>query len=324
MANNIVTPYEVKTNREDLGDKIWNIAPDKTPVLDAIGKTTATNSLHEWVHDTLPIASTTNAVTDGIDAVTQAQTAAARIGNYTQNLQKVFAVSDNQKTSDEAGMTELARLTYNNMKSIKLDMEATILERTAGTVGDDTGSNPRTMLGVAGFLTTNALCGAGGSVTAGARTASSFANPTIVAGTARPLTEDLLIAAMQDAYTKGGTPSTFFVSPKGKVTVSSFNERVTKMQNVADDSKTYHTAIDAYATDFGVITIVPNIVLAQVGSTNAYLIDTKQFALAEKKSVGLEQLARTGTYDKYMINWEATLEVRAEEGSAIIRDLSGY
>jgi len=35
-------------------------------------------------------------------------------------------------------------------------------------------------------------------------------------------------------------------------------------------------------------------------------------------------LARTGNYDKYMINWEATLEVRAEEGSFIIRDLSGY
>ncbi|KAK46347.1 hypothetical protein BG58_10980 [Caballeronia jiangsuensis] len=93
---------------------------------------------------------------------------------------------------------------------------------------------------------------------------------------------------------------------------------------MAKESKTYHTAIDVYDTDFGAITVVPSIVLSQVSSTNAYLLDSKQFALAEKQSVGLEKLSRTGTYDKYMINWEATLEVRAEEGSAIIRDLSSY
>ncbi|MGY6156617.1 SU10 major capsid protein [Paraburkholderia graminis] len=322
MAN-IVNSYAAAVhNREDLGDKIWNIAPDDTWFLDNIGKTTATNNLHEWLHDTLPTPSLTNAVIEGTDAVTQAQTPVTRIGNYTQNLQKVFGVSDRQKASDEAGMTEVARLTYNNMKAIKLDMEATLLERTSGAVGDGS-TTASTMKGVAGFLVTNALCGTGGSVVAGT-SSTTFTNPTITAGTARALTEDMLISGMQKSFSKGGKVSTLLVSPLGKSTISGFQERVQKFQDVAQDSKVYHTAIDVYDSDFGAISIVPSIVLSQVSSTNAYGLDVKQFALAEKQSIGMEKLARTGTYDKYMVNWEATLEVRAEEGSFIIRDLSGY
>jgi len=322
MAN-IVTSYDAKIhNREDLGDQIWNIAPDDTWFLDNAGKTSATNNLHEWLHDTLPTPNLNNAVLENVDAVPQAQAPVSRIGNYTQNLQKVFAVTDAQKASDEAGMTEVARLTYNNMKAIKLDAEATLLERTAGAIGDNV--TARKMLGAAGFLTTNALCGVGGSVVAGDRSTTTFANPTVTAGTARPLTEDLLIAGMQKAFVKGGKVSTLLVSPLGKSTVSGFQERVQKFQDVASNSKVYHTAIDVYDSDFGPISIVPSIVLAQVGSTNAYGLDVKQFAVAEKQSVGMEKLARTGTYDKYMVNWELTLEVRAEEGSFIIRDLSSY
>ncbi|SAK46579.1 hypothetical protein AWB76_00938 [Caballeronia temeraria] len=322
MANNIVTSYDAKIhNREDLGDTIWNIAPHDTFLLDNAKKTSASNNLHEWLHDSLPTPSLTNAVVEGTDAVTQAQTAVSRIGNYTQNLQKVFAVSDGQKASDEAGLTELARLTYNNQKAIKLDAEATLLERTSGAVGDT--STARTMKGVAGFIVTNALCGTGGSVVAGSG-ASTFTNPTVTAGTARPLTEALLTQGMQQSFVKGGKVTTLLVSPLGKMTVSGFNARVAKMQNVADDSKVYHTAIDVYDSDFGPISIVPSIVLAQVSSTNAYGLDLTKFAVAEKQSIGMEKLARTGTYDKYMINWELTLESRAEEASFVIRDLSGY
>lgn len=319
MANNIITTYDAKLhNREDLGDKIWNIAPDETWFLDNASKTTASNNLHEWLHDSLPTPSLTNAVVEGVDAVTQAQTPVSRIGNYTQNMQKVFAVSDAQKASDEAGLTELARLTYNNMRAIKLDAEATLLERTSGSVGDS--ATARTMKGAAGFLVTNALCGTGGSVVAGTG-ASTFTNPTITAGTARALTEDLIVQGMQKAKSKGGTVTSLLVSMAGKVSVSGFQERVQKFQDVSKESKVYHTAIDVYDSDFGPITIVPSIVLTQIGSTNAYGLDMKQFAVAEKQSVGLEKLARTGTYDKYMINWELTLEARAEEGSFIIRDL---
>jgi hypothetical protein len=324
MANNIQTTYvNAQRNREDLADFIANISPDETWTLETIGKTSATNELHEWLHDVLPVPNLNNAAVEGMDAVTQAQSQVARIGNYTQNLQKVFAVSDKQKTSDEAAETELARLLYNNMKGIKLDMEASILERTSGGIGTD-GTVGSTMKGINGFIVTNALCGVGGSVVAGTASGTSFTNPTITAGTARPLTEALLMQGMEQSYTKGGKVTSLLVSPLGKQTVSGFQERVTKYQNVAEDSKVYHTAIDAYASDFGVITIVPSIVLSQVSSTTAYGLDTAQFKLAEKESIGYEKLARTGTYDKYMINWEATLECRAEEGSFTIRDLSGY
>jgi len=51
MANNIQTTYtNALTNREDLGDEIWNIAPHDTWFLDNVGKTSATNELHEWLH----------------------------------------------------------------------------------------------------------------------------------------------------------------------------------------------------------------------------------------------------------------------------------
>ena len=39
--------------REDLADIIYNISPTETPFMSGVGKTKATNTLHQWQTDAL-------------------------------------------------------------------------------------------------------------------------------------------------------------------------------------------------------------------------------------------------------------------------------
>jgi hypothetical protein len=48
--------------REDLSDVIYSISPTDTPIMSSIGKTKATNTLHEWMTDSLAAATTNNAL----------------------------------------------------------------------------------------------------------------------------------------------------------------------------------------------------------------------------------------------------------------------
>ena len=52
--------------REDLSDVIYDISPTDTPIMSSIGKSKATNTLHEWQTDSLAAASTTNALIEGV------------------------------------------------------------------------------------------------------------------------------------------------------------------------------------------------------------------------------------------------------------------
>ena len=63
--------YESVGNREDLSDVIYNIAPSDTPVLTAIGSTSADSTKHEWQTDDLAKAKE-NAQVEGFEAEIEA------------------------------------------------------------------------------------------------------------------------------------------------------------------------------------------------------------------------------------------------------------
>lgn len=93
----------LKGDREDLIDKIFNTSPTETPVVSSIGRTTATNTFHEWQRDSLTAASADNAAIDGDDATLQAQTPTERVGNYMQIFTKVKGVSRRANLVKKAG-----------------------------------------------------------------------------------------------------------------------------------------------------------------------------------------------------------------------------
>jgi len=88
QPTNTFSSYDAKGNREDLVNAIYSVDQTKTPFTSAIGKISATATLHEWQTDALAAAGA-NAVIEGDDAITDASIATVRLGNYTQISDKV-------------------------------------------------------------------------------------------------------------------------------------------------------------------------------------------------------------------------------------------
>ena len=88
--------------REDLSDIIYNISPEETPFMSAIGKSTADNTFFEWQTDSLTSAAA-NRVAEGDDASVIAVSEPTRRGNYTQISTKAVQTSGTAEAVDFAG-----------------------------------------------------------------------------------------------------------------------------------------------------------------------------------------------------------------------------
>ena len=93
QVSNTFDSYDSIGNREDLSDVIYDISPVDTPFMSNIGRTKATNTLHEWQVDSLAAHSADNSVIEGDDATNDAVSATSRYKNYTQISDKVVVVS---------------------------------------------------------------------------------------------------------------------------------------------------------------------------------------------------------------------------------------
>ena len=65
QATGTYDSHDVTGNREDLIDKIFNISPTDCPMQNAIGKSKAKATKHEWQTDALATADADNAQIEG-------------------------------------------------------------------------------------------------------------------------------------------------------------------------------------------------------------------------------------------------------------------
>lgn len=294
--------------REDLSSMIWDISPLETPIISSIGKTKATQTLHEWQSDALAAASSSNAHIEGDDSTADALTATTRERNSTQILKKVRLVSGTSQAVDAAGREdELDYQVAKGMKEIKRDMEAIVSGPQGRVAGNST--TAREMRGIENWLTTNDSRGSGG--TQGSDTVD------VTDGTQRAFTETLLKAVHKLAYTEGGDPDTLYVGPFNKQVASGFTGGTTKQIDSAE--KKLVATVDLYVGDFGQFKIVCN---RFSRDRSALLLQTDMWKLATLRPLHREKLAKTGDSDKVQLVWEATLESRNEKASAIVADLT--
>ena len=101
IANTFAT-FSAVGNREQLADAIYNIAPEETPFVSAIGKGKASGTFPEWQTDGLA-AAVNNKVEQGNQAAVAAVTPTKRVGNRTQISEKTFGVTGTQEVVDKAG-----------------------------------------------------------------------------------------------------------------------------------------------------------------------------------------------------------------------------
>jgi hypothetical protein len=200
---------------------------------------------------------------------------------------------------------------------LKSDIESILCSRQQRQNGDDTTPNARWTEGFAHWVgraaTKTQAAGAGGAVAGyltGLPTIAGVLSPdaafaAVAAGNQIQVSEAMLGAAMQQAYTNGASPSLWIVPPGVKRTVSTFTGRSTTQVLVGKTEVV--STIDVIATDFGRIKVAPS---RWVATDLALLIDPDYAALAFFRAFRQYLMARVGDAENRMIVVEWGLEMR--------------
>ena len=319
VPTNLYQKASLKGDREDLTDKIYNTSPTETPVLSAIGRTTATNVYHEWQRDSLATANKDNALVDGDDVTLDAQTATERVGNYMQIFAKKPGVSRRANIVKKAGRgSEMAYIKAKAMLELKRDIEASIVSGNAAVAPTTSVAGKSGGLGVQNYANTDH--GVGGSTAAWTTGAPTTA---ATAGTGRAFTETILKSAVQKAYIASGeVPRMVIMSPNHKGVFSGFaGIAVNRYQVSKKEQGRIIGGADVYMSDFGELEIVPHYLMA--GSTDVHLINTDYCDVAYLDGFKTQELGATGDSEKVLVTVDCGLMVRAPKALAKCADLTG-
>lgn len=295
MANEITT-YSTTGAREDLTDIIANISPTDTWLTSNSGNVDAKQRYHEWQTDVLKTPGV-NAVAEGSTATNSTYTASTRLGNYTQSLRAVFEITDTTEATTLAGRkSEQAYETAKALKEIANDIEYALLINAAAASAS--AGSARTMKGAIGFVATN--------------TAVSAASGTATACEAK--FNDIL----QLVWAAGGKPSTLLCGGAMKRIISSFNGNTTKFNSMDDAS--LQAAVDVYRSDFGAIKLQLSTIMSAASAAEGLIFgDMGLWRKAWLRKPKTEELARTGSSRRWMVETELTLEALNEKGAGKVK-----
>ena len=243
-------------------------------------------------------------------------TPTTRLGNYTQILQKTIKVSGTLDTVNKAGRkSEKAYQLAKASQELKRDLE-TILLANQGRSAGTTNSTARKMGSLLSWIKTNSDASTTGDPT-------TIGVSTRVDGTTRTFTEALLKTVVAEVFASGGTPKILMVGATGKQKVSSFTGLSAYRYNVNGGNggaqATIVGAADVYLSDFGSMSVVPNIFMR---TRDALILDPEYAAIAYLRPFMTNELAKAGDADKTQILVECTLEVKNEAAHGIVADLN--
>lgn len=326
QASNTYESYDAIGNREELADRIWMITPDKTPFLSLIGRKNVASTHPEWQTDTLATPSTSNNQPEGNDWSYDPIVATTRVGNYTQISEKSFIISRTQENTDKAGRkSELARETAKKSTELKIDVEVTALSNQASSAGSGNGATNRTAAGLRAWLTTNDDLGSGGS-------SGSFATgiqSASTTGTQRALTKALLDSVILNVANAGGDPEVIMLSNYNKQVFSRILDDadvVSLRKDAGSGQATIVAAADTYLSDFGTLTVVPNVQMTRAGAAvarNVFVLTPNMVNFGVFDDFMVNKPAKTGDAEKRVINIEWTLLMNNEAAHGVVADTYG-
>jgi Family of unknown function (DUF5309) len=320
IGNTGYTPATGTANvREDLADVIYEIDPWETPFVSAAGNKEAEQPLTEWLVQELQPADD-NAQVEGFRYAAMPIKGTDRMNNVCQIMVRSVTVSNTFRVSNTVGGDEFDRQTLLKAKELRRDLEYCV---TRGTVkASPAAPGVRRMSGFQTWVT-NGSMGAGGGLVANG---NGSAAP--VAGTARPLTLDLVGDAMEQAFTVGGHPNLALMSPRLKRLFSSLSQggsgnpiaAMNIVQATTPAPTTLVGAVDIYLSDFGRIQLAPDIFMP---NNVIELIDPDFMELAPLpgRDMVLEEYAKAGDAADGAMIFEGTLRPTAPKAHAMVGDL---
>ena len=306
-VTNAFDTYSATSDREQLSDVIYNISPQATPFMSAIGKNSIKNVVFDWQTETLPTASGAGQL-EGFELSRAASTATSRVSNVAQISSRDATVTGSQQASDPAGKkSEMAHQLAIMAKALKRDMETALCQKGAKTTGNAT--TARVTGGFESWITSNVSRGTNGAG------AGSGAAPTD--GTQRALTEALLKTVLQSCFSNGGEPSMAICGPVNKQVISGFTGRSSARQMV--DANTVEASVSIYASDFGELKIVPSNFSRE---RSLLLVDPDYAKVSYLRDFNTVDISTIGDAQTKMILCEYGLEMSNEAAHGIVADLT--
>ena len=278
---------------DDVTDFVTNIDFESTPFYSGIGESQATNTLHEWLVDSLG-ASAHNAQAEGNDQTFTDLTQPTRSNNIVQLFNKDVRVSNTQQRVAHYGMNDPYTYQLNKkMKELARDIEKALI---AGTRASGNSGVARQMNGAIALITTNKTARASGT----------------------SLSETEFNDTLQTIY-DGGTDVSVdkvFTGATLKRAISGYTAGSTKFTQ-ADGKKLYNT-VGVYESDFGVLSVYLEREIPSTANAKGILgVDSAKWRVAYLTD-GRPQhipLATIGSAKRGMLEAELTLEALAEKSS---------
>ena len=318
QPNNLYSSYDAASSvpggsiREDLGSRIWNVAPSETPLLSDLRKTTAKNRRHEWLLDTLTAASSSNYAAEGADFSASAITAPTRKYGVCQISKKEWVVSETQEVVDKAGRdSEVAYQYAKQAKELKTDMETQLFDNNAAV--DSGEATARELGGLPAWLTSNVSRGAGGSNGTSGTTAATD-------GTQRALTESMLLTVGQSIFNNSGVSEKMdlYSGAYNKQVISTFSGAGTKTFDAM--AKKVVNNVMIYETPFNQLMTVQ--LDRYMRSREIILVQPEYLEVALLRPMSRVKFAKDGDNQKHGLVVEYTLAVRNQAACGIVADLN--
>jgi hypothetical protein len=308
MATNGVNfTYPDGARRESLLDIVVNIDPTEQQLVSGLQRSSASNTLHEWVLDTLEAVGV-NAQFEGGAAPTDGASNPTRAQNITQIFAKTAVVSGTEQAVNRVGGDRMAYEVTKKLKALKNDIEYALVRGSiASGVASTSGSgSARQLKGIKGWITTNSV---------------NYSGAT--------LTETVLNDMFESVWTGSGKEvNAVYTSMKGKRRISSFTAGATK--NVETTDKRLVNSVDVYQSDAAsmvklfahrYVTVSGDYTAAATPGFDVLALNEGSWAIAylagrEPKTT---DLAVTGDSVSKEIVTELTLEARGEKANAMGR-----
>ena len=304
-------------NREDLTDVLTNISPLETPFISSIGRTTATNTLHEWQTDTLAAAAA-NAAVEGASGAAASGAVSTRLTNRTQIFTKIASITGTERAMNPAGRAdEWSYQLEKRTKELARDIELQCVVSTAVAAGDVTGDTGRQLegLGLGGSGATVGVASAGFAGWLTSNLSNQLTTASDAATVRKNLTETIFNDLLATIWTTGGRPDAIHVGGYNKRVISSFTSNNTRFLSIAPDGGiALNTDVEYYRSDFGRVRIILN---RYVPGTFAAAIETQYFKLAVLRPLFRKELGTTGDRDSIELVTELTVAAYAPTSSGM-------
>lgn len=306
-----VYTYPDVARRESLLDAVNMLDPTDTQLLSGIKQGTATNTLHEWIQETLEAVGE-NAQPEGGEAPDDNSNDPTRPVNITQIFSKTAKISGSETADNlkRVGGNRMNRELTKKMKALKSDIEYALVRGSiASGVASNSAASARRLKGVKNWITTNVTNHSGTS-----------------------LTETILNDLFEMVWGKGANVDAVYTPMKGKRRISAFTSGATKQVDLKD--RRLVNAVDVYESDAAkmVKLFAHRYITTGIGNGDSSLTGTDKadyvttatpgfdvlglqedtWATAWYRKPFTKPLAETGDFQKKQIVTELTLEAHQQ------------